>query len=320
MVAPRNSGRELLKGISLRNDLEKAVVADLPEAFFEPLKKYRTPAGRTFIFRCFLVAPFSFGFVGYLKREHPTWPYFVHLPLSYFLAHSRTVREMSFQNALTGPLDSKIAHATFALDEDRYPYWLERFESWRSAVDRSFWFCLERKGGVLSYSSPELINAASLGAIQNLWRGLPEAMFGRIEAELRQESESARKVFLRQAAETKTIKWHWPRLDLWLIEIWPLVLGYRWTYLDTWNVAREKFKGQPEEKSDPLRKLDLFRTHCKMPKLRLRLSREAKKGPPTREQASGTHPPLAELALQIDGFQSPGSNKTREELRLTVLK
>ena len=183
------------------NDFEKSVAENLNEPALARIRKCQTLRGKRFILRCFVIPPVSACFVFYLKKQFPTPPYFIHEQWSYILAQSRTIREMVFRKELVYD-NSDPPTAELLFGEDRYDYWLARFDRWRRAVDRSFWFCLERKRGVLNYRD-RLVEPAALGAIQYLWAGLPAPMLGRIAHEMRRRSTDESRVFHQQAGSTR---------------------------------------------------------------------------------------------------------------------
>jgi hypothetical protein len=303
--------------VSLSQDnFEKLVEEDLTASTAARIRKCRTLRGKQFIFRCFVMPVISWGVFEEMKKQFPNPPYQIYKPWSYMIAQSRTLREMVFRKELTFDHSDPPA-AELGFGGDRYDYWLGRFDAWRHAVVRSFWYCLERKGGISSYPD-ELANAASLGAIFNLWGGLPEEVVGKLAAEMRQESPRHARVFHKQAARPSSIKWTDPPLDLWLIEVWPLAVGYGWNYYDVWRVAKLKFPDTTGKPRRSLRNTEALSNHCKMKELDLRLGAEAKKrvGQP---RAGQPLPPMADLALEIDGFRSPGVIPTREEIRVCIL-
>ena len=224
-----------------QNDFEKHVQEHLDETTIARITKCRTLRGKQFIFRCLIMPTFSWGLGLYLEKWRPNPPYFIHLPWSYVVAQNRLVKEMVFKKEAVLE-ESEPRAVALQFGEERYDDWLGRFDAWRHAVDRSFWFYLERKGGVPSYRK-DLKEAARLGAIHHLWGGLPAPMFGRLAVEMRLQSKES-EIFHNQAAQPARVKWIDPELDLWLMEIWPLVIGYYWGYRELWRVAKEKFRTQ----------------------------------------------------------------------------
>jgi hypothetical protein len=303
------------------NNFEKDVEDNLSKAGVALIRQARTPQGQQFLFRCFIMPAFSVRVFGEAQKKFRTLPYFIQEPWSYVLAHSRMVKEMVHQEALALS-DTEPATGEWKCNEDKYALWLQRFDLWRTAIDRAFWYYVTKKGSVTKYEQGRFAWAAELGTIQKQW-GLPAAFLGRIVDGMRQRSEKESKIFHLSAAGSPPIRWDCPELDLWLIEIWPLVEGYDWTYLDVWRVANMKFPTAPQKIPPPLQTAEALSNHCKMKGLNLRLSKAAQQrgGRPRggRTLSQLPPPPLSHLALEIDGFVAPGNTATREQIRLTRL-
>jgi len=85
----------------------------------------------------------------------------------------------------------------------------------------------------------------------------------------------------------------------WLIECWPLVLGYGWNYLDLKRAASLRFPDLSQEKLSE--EILALKDRCK--KLGLKLGRGSKKvGRPTKSMVF-VNPLLYQVALMIDGLE-----------------
>jgi len=306
-----------------QNDYEAHVEQHLVEPVKWFLEHFSKFASRQFIFRCFSVAPISSSFMRYLDETKTNIGYHIHQPNSYVLAHSRTVREMIAEKDLILN-DDEPNGGELVCGEEKFGHWLERFELWRRAVERTFWYTLDKKGRATNYLDTKQKEAARLGTIYRLWteRGFPPIMAGSFLPQLLRRSTRDFNVFLEQSRAPIRRDWRHEALDLWLIEIWPLVVGFNWTYAETWRVACRKFAPTLNTIKKPLETAEAFSNHCKMNGLDLRLGTEAKKrrGRPTSDSMREDKlPRMAHLAQEIDGFKNPGENTTSEKLRCVRL-
>lgn len=114
----------------------------------------------------------------------------------------------------------------------------------------------------------------------------------------RDASPAAYRAFTRWVSNPTPARWKYPGLDSWLTLIWTLLTEEKWSYRDVWLVACEKFEA---DELPPLETADALGAHCKLI-LRLRIQ-NPKAGRPLNddELPQATRPPLAALALSIDG-------------------
>jgi hypothetical protein len=93
----------------------------------------------------------------------------------------------------------------------------------------------------------------------------------------REQSGSRESAFFHKNASPESVRprrWDYPELDLWLIEVWPLVEQYFWTYKDVYDLALERFKDE-DESAKVLDRVEYLKERCN--KLELHLSPEAQK-------------------------------------------
>jgi hypothetical protein len=182
--------------------------------------------------------------------------------------------------------------------DEGYAYWLSRFDQWHEYAMRS----VDHWMGCQSIDYRQMIGkmkgAALLGILKNLGE-LPE---NRIEDLLDEvnSTETTRKVFLKNSKKRRTTP---PNLEFesWLIESWPLVLEYGWSYRDIQRVANERFDNDPSIQR-LIEVVKDIKKRCKKIGLEQSPARRIKVGRPSQAESS-LQPRMFPVAMRIDGLE-----------------
>ncbi len=178
-----------------------------------------------------------------------------------------------------------------------YGYWLSRFNQWHEYAMRSLDHYLGSQSIDHREMTGKMKEAAHLGILKNL-EELPENRVADLLDEVNSTKET-RKMYRKNAKKRRTTP---ANLEFasWLIELWPLVLEYGWSYRDVQRVAAEKY-----ESDSSIQKLIEFikelKKHCK--KIGLKISRVGsfRIGRP-RGDEKAVYPAMFQVALFIDGL------------------
>jgi len=249
---------------------------------------------------------------------------------TYVLAQKRTCTEMVLRwhekrraDGITKGWDSEAAlkvwrkplREWFENPQEGHEFWLRRFVQWRAAAGSSFKYYMGKRCRDVEHPDPVIAKAAFAGAVENL-SGIPEVLLLDILRHIGAGGRRAKSAYHKNAGDPKTATCKCLELDTWLLEIWPLVTHYDWTYHDVWMVANRKFN-TPEE--SPFEKSAQMRDRCK-DALGLRLSEMARRSsgrpPEPRESHVVTLPSLHALASGIVSIgEAPGDWIRGEVLR-----
>ncbi len=122
----------------------------------------------------------------------------------------------------------------------------ELYDSHLVAIKAAYCHWMRRKCPDCSHDQPELARASRYGFAQRVdSKGVPAKFLGELLAFFKErERDGSRETefFYKNASPNVTeTRWDQPDIDLWLIEIWPLVERYGWTYVDVYRLALAKF-------------------------------------------------------------------------------
>ncbi len=193
-----------------------------------------------------------------------------------------------------------------------YLYWLKRFRSWRGAALKSFHYYMRKNSRKVTDPDPQIRRAALFGALKR-FSELPGGVFGQ-ELKTLLALPSTQRVFQRSRGRKSVLRGL--VLNTWLIESWPVVTEYEWTYHDVQKAAAQKFESYamsenlissetspkavgPSEDESPLDTAKRIEDRCKSLGLRLSSGGRAKAGKPLVTEVA---PPFCTLTCAIDGI------------------
>jgi hypothetical protein len=187
-----------------------------------------------------------------------------------------------------------------------YEFWISRFDQWLEYAMRSLDHCMDCQSSDYRQSWGNMKQSIHLGILKCLDE-LPEERFASF-IDQTNATVATRRMYNKHAKKRSTKPRHL-KFDSWLIECWPAVLEYGWSYKDLQRVAIQKFNElsyiklteNPKELKKRCNKLHLV-TSAKGQK---------KYGRP-RDTLNPIMPPMYVVALAIDGLQ--------DFRRLNVLK
>jgi len=228
--------------ISLACDGQEIIIArNVPHAAIKHISLFPTHEERQFALRCFWVPYEMVGicqkqFLSPKGRAGKIWQFAV------LIAHGRMLREMCAWGH-----DPRVSWWINATAADACKWWMGRYDSYLSAIDASFHHWMKRKCPDCCHEQPELAAASRYGFIQRIdVEGLPaNCVSGVLTRMKEQEKHGSREseFFYKNAKGIVEPRWDYPDIDLWLIEIWPLVEQYGWTYKEVCELAFHKFGG-----------------------------------------------------------------------------
>ena len=205
--------------------------------------------------------------------------------------------------------------------------WLEHFDQWRNYAIRSWIYYVSKQSKDVRKFVGSQQEAAVLGVLMKL-ESLPEKWFAAWKQGVFRDP-SSRKILLRNARKSRyNTKVPAAEKDSWIIEIWPLVLKYNWSYRDAFFAFKLKFE-LPDRIIGASKKsqknvfenlwsevMDIedhrrnFKAHCRR-KLGLRTIPAREPALPNKKLRHGSKmvmPPMIGLAQGIDGI---GANPER---------
>ena len=202
-------------------------------------------------------------------------------------AHSRMVKEM----------DSWGMHPGLGWWEPQAAVewcsvWEERYDAHLAAINRSYCYWLKHRCPDCFHQRPELAAASRYGFMERMDAvGLPSKCAQQVLARVKKAelSGSRESEFFHKHANpnaSNNFRWDYQDLDLWLIEVWPLVDEYIWTYRDVYDLAFERFKDNDGYcDAAALDRVEFLKERCHS--INLHLSQEAQqlRGRPKRSDA-----------------------------------
>lgn len=264
------------------DDQEKIIARHIPEAAIEHLSRFPTRGERQFAFRCFWV---PYEMVGVCEKAFSS-PKETVLSVSQFglnIAHSRMLKEMC-----AWEMDPRVSWWYPQAHANACRWWMQRYDSYREAIDCAYGYWIKRKCPDCCHEHPALAAASRYGFLQRVdAEGWSPKIVGELLAGMKQREQKGSReseFFYRNAKGTPEPRWDYPDIDLWLIEIWPLVKQYGWTYKDVCDLAFNKFGGDDKMlNASVLNDSKALKERClKELGLRLSLFAQQRKGRPKK--------------------------------------
>jgi hypothetical protein len=260
---------------------------------YRPIEKYLDsvpPHARRLAFRADFLPRVCGGLV---KALYPSNGWALGLHNCYRLAGERTVLEYLhrgnelFQNPMS--ISERSIIQLYLNGPDNLIFWENRFNSWLEFTLRSWsLFIRKQTKAILTRASPAKYEGTILGIIARTVK--PSSLdFATL---LSPENIS----FFKKKAQPAS--WKRGSVDSWLMEVWPIVKQYCWTYHDLQKAISEI--GELDS-SEFFETPDRIKDRCKTV-LRLHLSASAKKGRPYEPKFNGKvfyRPPLFVLATRL---------------------
>ena len=226
-----------------RDDQEKIIARHIPEAAIKHISRFPTREERQFAFRCFWVPFEMFGVCekAFFSPKDRVW--FVS-QFELVTAHSRMLKEMNAWGQ-----DPCVAwwYAQAAANASRW--WMQRYDAHREAIDCAYAYWMRRKCPDCCHEQPDLAAASRYGFVQRVdAEGLPSKCLTELLSKMKEREKigSRESEFFHKYANPKGTtepRWDYPDVDLWLIEVWPLVKQCGWTYKNVSDLAFNKFGG-----------------------------------------------------------------------------
>jgi hypothetical protein len=274
--------REDLRGLACAGD-EVIIARHFPEAGLEHLARFLTREERQFAFRCFwvpfeMVAACEQAFNSPQGRAWSVWQF------ALLLAHSRMLREMAAWR--NDPRQSWWEPQSAA---NACGWWMECYDEYQHAIDAAYQYWLKRRCLDSRHDQPKLAAAASFGFVQREdVGGLPAGVVGRLLAEFkkREQTGSREAALFHKNANPQGAsdpRWDYPDIDIWLIEVWPLISQYNWTYKEAYELLLAKF-GDDDAYSDAsvLGRVGALKERCELLGLRLSPLAQERTGRPPK--------------------------------------
>ena len=156
------------------------------------------------------------------------------IPNCYHLAFQRTTLELlHLHRSLRGIPTTTINPVLewYLQAPEGLAFWMKRFDNWLTYTKLSFSHFLTKQSYDLIYSPLNLSNSVLLGIIarSNLSK-LKEFL-----PRLGQDSPESARLFEKQL-KTSPRRWKHSFIDTWLIETWPIIDQYRWSFYDIQKV------------------------------------------------------------------------------------
>ncbi len=203
------------------NPEEEIIARFISEGAIEHISLLPSREERQFAFRCVWV-PFEMSEV---RRNlgSPEGRAFHVWQFALTLAHSRMLMEMSAwgQDPRFGwwPTPASAKHGSL--------WWMKRYDSHLRFIDWSYRYWVKRKCPDCCHPQEDLAAASRLGFFQHADReGLRPDAVGKLLAEMKKREQSGSReseFFHKYAQGVSEPRWDYPEIDLWLIEVWPLV-------------------------------------------------------------------------------------------------
>jgi hypothetical protein len=223
------------------DDQERIIARHIPEAAIEHLSRFSTREERQFAFRCFWV---PYEMVGVCEKafSSPKGRVLFVWQFGLLIAHSRMLKEMCAWGQ-----DPRASWWYPSAAAKACRWWMQRYDSYREAIDCAYGYWMKRKCPDCCHEQPDLAAASRYGFVQRVdVQGLPSKILGELLAGMKEREQKASReseFFLKNAKGTSEPRWVYPDIDLWLIEVWPLVKQYGWTYKEVCDLAFSKFGG-----------------------------------------------------------------------------
>lgn len=263
------------------DDQERIIARHIPEAAIEHLSRFPTREERQFAFRCFWV---PYEMVGVCEKEFSSPKHRVRFVSQFGLhtAHSRMVKEMC-----AWEMDPRVSWWYPQARDNACRWWMQRYDSYLQAIDCAYGYWMKRKCPDCCHEQSDLAAASRFGFVQRVdVEGWPPKVLGELLAAMKKREQTGSReleFFYKNANPKGTLKpkWDYPDIDLWLIEIWPLVKQYDWTYKDVCDLAFKKFGGDEMVNASVLNDSKALKDRCqKELGLRLSLLAQQRKGRP----------------------------------------
>lgn len=230
--------------VSLACDGQEQIIArNVPDAAIEHISLFPTREERQFALRCFWIPYEMVGicqkqFLSPKGRAGKIWQFAV------LIAHGRMLQEMCAWGH-----DPRVSWWHPRMAAKACQWWMESYDSYLRAIDAAYCHWMKHKCPDCSHEQPELAAASRYGFIQRVdVEGLPANCVSGVLTRMKEQEKigSRASEFFHKNANPKGIvepRWNYPDIDLWLIEIWPLVKQYGWTYKEVCDLAFNKFGG-----------------------------------------------------------------------------
>ncbi len=243
--------------------------------------KIQFPLGvdRDFYFRCFIVPAWCSAVVQWAKQTYSPIP----LWLGDLGAHIVANERWKLEAALLKP------ESTNLVQEMEPGFWLKRFQEWRTAAEQSLNLYLRKQSYALRTETNNR-EAALLGFLDRHCDGLPPEIFSSELARIC--TPCAAKAFADAKRSKGKVQWTMPQFETWMIETWPIVTLYGWSYHDVWLVACDLFEFSTKI---PLgKKARPTEDRCKALNLKLSIAGSARIG-----RQAGCEVPMQSLAKWV---------------------
>lgn len=330
------------------DDQEKIIARHFNQAGIEHISRFRTFEERQFAFRCFWV-PFEIvgvceeAFLSPKGKVRHIWQF------ALLTAHGRMLKEMCAWEQ-----DPRVSWWYPHRAAKGCQWWMNRYDAHTRAIDASFAYWMKRKCPDCCHEHQGLAAASRHGFIERVdVEGLPAKWLDEIRPGMKERGQAGSREleFYHKYANPKGVrepKWKYCDIDLWLIEMWPLVEQYGWTYREVCELAFKKFGGDDaltnaSVLSDP----EALKKGCKLLNLRLSTVAQQRKGRPKKsgnwmtpvnfeavyEQVSkrlerpdpqvdsrgrSAYERLAEMAVNIDPFTRLLAGESKESSPVAV--
>jgi hypothetical protein len=225
------------------DDQERIIAKHIPEVAIGHISRFPTRAERQFAFRCFWVPYEMIGVCesAFLAPKGKVWNVW---RFALLVAHSRMLKEMCAWEQ-----DPRLGWWEESRAGRACQWWMRRYDAHLRAIDNSYRYWVRRRCPDCCHDKPELAAASRYGFIQRVdVEGLPRECVGEILSKMKEREQSGSReseFFHRNAIGKLEPRWDFPDIDLWLIEGWPFVDQYGWTYRDVYDLVLAKFGSDP---------------------------------------------------------------------------
>jgi hypothetical protein len=245
MMKPAKLTRKDLVSFA-RDGQEKIIANYIPAVALEHIGRFPTREEQQFVFRCFwipyeLVGVYEKKFLSTKGRAGNVWQF------ATLTASSRILWEMQAWGQ-----DPRVAWWFRRGAAKACKFWMQRYDAHLAAIDAAYVHWMKHKCPDCCHDQPELAAASRYGFMQRTdVGGLPSKCVGEVVTKMkeREQSGSRESEFFYKYAKPNGAsepRWDYPDVDLWLIEIWPLVEKYGWTYKEVSDLAFSKFGGDDD--------------------------------------------------------------------------
>ena len=287
-----------------QNPIEKSAAIFLQQICIGIPRGIINPRHREFFFHCHLVPAYSLAAIKFVARSEGGPKYWLHEFGCNVLARERMSLEFILRK---NPIPGGNLLGTMLTCPEGPKYWQARFDQWHRAAQQSYAYFISRQFPDVRKLNPAQAKAALVGAMEKLSGGLPPKLFSDTLARIESDT-SLLTAFTKNATRTRLGRRGQPELDTWLLEIWPLVTEYGWSYHQVWEIAHAKWDSD-DECLDSVTRLE---DRCKKQLgLRLAPAGKAKRGRPPgiSEDSKVPLPPLPPLAALAIGIKSLGATR-----------